>query len=131
MLEGDSKPNHGDLTLLKAVARVRRRAEELVLGKVLSVSDLARREGIDGRSVRRFISLGLLAPRIIEASEEGHQPAEVTLEAVTRRMELPLLWSAQHQTLSVRYFRDVDSRLGARSTTREILCTICTRLTGL
>jgi site-specific DNA recombinase len=74
----------------------------LVSGKALSVSDLARREGIDGRSVRRLIPLGVLAPRIIEAIAVGRQPVELTAEALTRRIELPLLWSAQHQTLGIK-----------------------------
>jgi site-specific DNA recombinase len=58
VLEGDSTPNRIDLPLLKAIARARRWANELVSSKALSVSDLARRKGIDGRSVRRLIPLG-------------------------------------------------------------------------
>ena len=101
VLEGDSTPNRVDLPLLKAVARARRWADDLVSGKVRSVSDLARREGIDGRSVRRLIPLGFLSPRIIEAIAEGRQPVELTVEALTRRIDLPLLWSAQEQTLGL------------------------------
>ena len=67
VLEGDATPNRVDLPLLKAVARARRWTGDLVSGKVRSVSDLARRAGIDGRSVRRLIPLGFLSPRIIEA----------------------------------------------------------------
>jgi hypothetical protein len=65
------------------------------------VSDLARLEGIDGRSVRRLIPLGFLSPRIIEAIAEGRQPVELTVEALTRRTDLPLLWSAQRQALGI------------------------------
>jgi hypothetical protein len=101
VLEGDATPNHVDLPLLKAVARARRWADDLVSGKVRSVGELARREGIDGRSVRRLIPLGFLSPRIIEAIAEGRQPVELTVEALTRRIDLPLLWSAQEQALSI------------------------------
>ena len=101
VLEGDSTPNPVDLPLLKAVARARRWADDLVSGKVRSVSDLARREGIDGRSVRRLIPLGFLSPRIVEAIAEGRQPADLTVEALTRRIDLPLLWSAQEQMLGL------------------------------
>jgi hypothetical protein len=107
VLEGDATPNRVDLLLLKAVARARRWTDDLLSGKVRSVADLARREGIDGRSVRRLIPLGFLAPRIIEAIAEGRQPAELTVEALTRRIDLPLLWGAQEQ--------DVDSSLDVRS----------------
>ncbi|MGD0291323.1 MAG: recombinase family protein [Candidatus Binataceae bacterium] len=102
VLEGDTTPNPVDLPLLKAVARARRWAEELVSGKVRSVGELARREGIDGRSVRRLIPLGFLSPRIVEAIAEGCQPVDLTVEALTRRIDLPLLWSAQHQALGIR-----------------------------
>jgi site-specific DNA recombinase len=68
---------------------------------VWSIGELARREGIDGRSVRRLIPLGFLAPRIIEAIAEGRQPVELTVEALTRRIDLPLLWSAQEQALGI------------------------------
>jgi site-specific DNA recombinase len=101
VLEGDSNPARVDLPLLKAVARARRWADELISGKVRSIGDLARREGIDGRSVRRLIPLGFLAPRIIEAIAEGRQPVELTVEALTRRIDLPLLWSAQEQALGI------------------------------
>jgi len=101
VLEGESHPVPVDLPLLKAVARAKRWVDELVSGKVRSVSALARREGMDGRSVRRLIPLGFLSPRIVEAIAEGRQPVDLTLEALTRRIDLPLLWSAQHQALGV------------------------------
>jgi site-specific DNA recombinase len=101
VLEGDSNPARVDLPLLKAVARARRWADELKSGKVRSIGELARREGIDGRSVRRLIPLGFLAPRIIEAIAEGRQPVELTVEALTRRIDLPLLWSTQEQALGI------------------------------
>jgi hypothetical protein len=100
VLEGDSTPNRVDLPLLKAVARARRWAD-LVSGKVRFVGELARWEGIDGRSVRRLIPLGFLSPRIIEAIAEGRPPVELTLEPITRRIELALLWSTQHQARRV------------------------------
>jgi site-specific DNA recombinase len=114
VLQGDSNPARVDLSLLKAVARARRWADELVSGKVRSVSDLARREGIDGRSVRRLIPLGFLSPRIIEAIAEGRQPVELTVEALTRRIDLPLLWSAQEQALGMKSVGDVDSSIASR-----------------
>jgi hypothetical protein len=70
-------------------------------GKAQSVGELARREGIDGRSVRRLIPLGFLWPRIVEAIAEGLQPVELTVEALTRRIDLPLLWSAQCRALGI------------------------------
>ncbi len=66
------------------------------------VGELAKREGIDRRSVRRLIRLRLLSPRIIEAIAEGRQPPDLTVIGLTRRVDLPLLWIAQEQVLGIR-----------------------------
>jgi hypothetical protein len=90
VLQGDSNPTRVDLPLLKAVARARRWSDELLSGRVRSVDELAKRERLDSRSVRRLIPLGFLSPRIVEAITEGRQPVELTVEALTRRIDLPL-----------------------------------------
>ena len=101
VLEGDSSPRRIDLPLLKAVARARRWSDDLLSGRVQSVDELARREGIDRRSVRRLIPLGFLSPRVVEAIVEGRQPPDLTVMALTRRIDLPLLWSAQEEALGL------------------------------
>jgi len=65
------------------------------------VDDLARREKLDGRSVRRLLGLGFLSPRIVEEITEGRQPPEMTVIALSRRLDLPVLWSAQEKLLRV------------------------------
>ncbi len=102
VLEGDSTPTHVDLPLLKAVARARKWSQELLSGRVQAVEELAKREGLDRRSARRLIPLGFLSPRIVEAIVEGRQPPELTVVELTRRLDLPLLWSAQEQALGIR-----------------------------
>jgi site-specific DNA recombinase len=77
------------------IARARRYANELVSGSVQSLDALAKREGIDRRSVRRQLQLGFLSPRIVEAIAEGRQPPELTVIALARRLNLPLLWTSQ------------------------------------
>ena len=102
VLEGDSTPSRVDLPLLKAVARARRWSQDLLAGRAQSVGQLAKRERLDGRSVRRLIRLGFLSPRIVEAIAGGHQPLDLTVIGLTRRVDLPLLWSAQEQVLGMR-----------------------------
>jgi hypothetical protein len=46
--------------------------------------------------------LAFLAPRIVEAIVEGYQPADLSTIAMTQRIELPRLWSAQEQALDIR-----------------------------
>lgn len=78
------------------------RSMNFVRDSLLGGRRLCALAGIDGRSVRRLIPLGFLAPRIIETIAEGHQPVELTVEALTRRIDLPLLWSAQVQALGMK-----------------------------
>ncbi len=102
VLEGDSTTSRVDLPLLKAVARSRRWSQELISGRVQSVGELAKREGIDRRSVRRLLRLGFLSPRIVEAIVEGHQPPDLTVIGLTRRVDLPPLWRAQEHAVGLR-----------------------------
>jgi len=74
---------------------------DLLPERVRSVDELAKRERLDNRSVRRLIPLRFLAPRIIEAMVERRQLVELTLEALTWRIDLPLLWSAQKQAYGI------------------------------
>jgi len=101
VLEGDSTPSRVNPPLLKAVARARRWSQDLLAGRVQSTVELAKREGIDRRSVRRLIRLGFLSPRIVEAIVEGRQPPDLTVIGLTRRVDLPLLWNAQESALSI------------------------------
>src|SRR6266851_191712 len=57
---------------------------------------------LTGRHVRRVMRLAFLAPRIVEAIVEGYQPADLSTIAMTQRIELPPLWSAQQQALESR-----------------------------
>jgi hypothetical protein len=102
VLEGDSTPNRIDLPLLKAVARTRRWSQELLSGEVSSVRELARREGVDRRSIIRLLQLWFLSPRIVEAIADSRQPPDWSVTRLTHRTELPLVWSAQEQALGIR-----------------------------
>jgi len=99
VLESDSTPSRVDLPLLKAVARARRWSQDLIAGRVQSVGEIAKRDGVAARYVRELMPLGFLAPRTVEAIIEGHQPLELTVIDLTRRIDLPLPWSAQEEAL--------------------------------
>ncbi len=102
VLEGDAAAVRVDLPLLKAVGRARWWSQDLIAGRVRSVSEIARREELDRRSVHRLLRLGFLSPRIVEAIAEGHQPPDLTVIGLSRRVDLPLLWRAQEQALGIR-----------------------------
>jgi len=90
-----------DLVLMKAIARGRQWVDDLLAARVESVAAIAQREGVLPNYVRRLTRLAFLAPRIVEAVVAGHQPPELTAKALTERIELPLLWSAQERAVGL------------------------------
>jgi hypothetical protein len=91
-----------NLPLLKAASRAYRWSDDLLAGRARSIGEIAKREHLTGRHVRRVMRLAFLAPRIVKAIAEGRQPADLTTVAMTQRIELPSLWSAQERALDVR-----------------------------
>ncbi len=67
-----------NLSLLDATARAYRWSNDLLAGRARSIAEIARREQLTARHVRRVMRLAFLAPRIVEASAEGRQPADLT-----------------------------------------------------
>jgi hypothetical protein len=103
IIDGDAGPAaRVDLPLLKATARAHRWSNDLLEGRARSIGEIARREHLTARHVRRVMRLAFLAPRIVEAIAEGRQPADLSTLAMTQRIELPPLWSAQEQALDIR-----------------------------
>ncbi len=103
IIDGDAGPAaRVDPSLLKAIARAYRWSDDLVSGRVRSIGEIAKRERLTGRYVRCVMRLAFLAPKIVEAIAEGRQPADLTTVAMTQRIDLPPLWSAQERALDVR-----------------------------
>jgi site-specific DNA recombinase len=88
-----------DPTLLKAVARGHKWFNELVSGQAVFTQDIAAREGVNERFVRRLIPLAFLSPAIVQAIAEGRQPADLTGEALSRGIDIPVEWAKQNTAL--------------------------------
>jgi site-specific DNA recombinase len=89
-----------DSAILKAVARANQWLTELLSGRASSLVEIGRREGVGKRYVSRIVRLAFLAPSIIEQIAHGHQPPELTAQALsTRRGDLPLSWQVQRELL--------------------------------
>ena len=103
IIDGDAGPAaRVDLPLLKAISRAYRWSDDLVAGRARSIGEIAKREQLTARYVRRVMRLAFLAPRIVEAIAEGRQPADLSTLAMTQRIDLRPLWSAQEQALDIR-----------------------------
>src|SRR5436309_5569251 len=72
-----------DPALIKAIARGRAWFEELATGRARSLQELAKRDGISRRYIRRLVGLASLSPQLVEAILQGGQPVELTATRLT------------------------------------------------
>lgn len=96
------QPKHSskyDPVLIKAIARGRAWFEELAAGRARSLQELAKRDGIARRYIRRLVGLAFLSPELVEAILQGRQPVELTATRLTE-LDLPLDWREQHKLLA-------------------------------
>ncbi|MGB9649906.1 MAG: recombinase family protein, partial [Stellaceae bacterium] len=84
---------------IKAIARGRAWFEELATGRARSLQELAKRDGISRRYIRRLVGLAFLSPQLVEAILQGRQPVELTATRLTE-LDLPLDWTEQHKLLA-------------------------------
>src|SRR6266481_1589951 len=90
-----------DPTLIKAIARGRAWFEELAAGRARSLRELAERDGITRRYVRRLVDLAFLSPELVDSILHGRQPVELTATRLTE-LDLPLDWTDQRSLLASR-----------------------------
>jgi hypothetical protein len=101
VMNGDrGRAQKADPALLKAIARAHRWFDDLVAGRVASMAEIGKREGLPKNYVSWLIRLAFLAPEIVEAIIQGNHPPELTAQTlITRRIDLPLQWQAQKTAL--------------------------------
>ena len=63
-----------------------------------SIEGIAERERVGARYVRRLMRLAFLVPKIVEMIATGSQPPDLTAEALTERIDLPLLWTRKNKS---------------------------------
>ena len=96
---GGTRPARVDQTLLKTIVRAHKWFTDLLSGRVRTMAEIASREGTDRSYVSRVIMLAFLAPDITESIITGLQPADLSVEKLTKRIDLPLGWMEQRQNL--------------------------------
>ena len=102
VIEGNRAPAaRADAALLKAVARAHAWSEDLLTGAARSIDEIAERESVSARYVRRAMRVAFLAPKIVEAIAACRQPPELNAEALLERIDLPTLWTAQEGAVSL------------------------------
>jgi len=99
LIIGGTSPARVDQTLLKTIVRAHKWFNELVSGRVKTMAEIASQEGVDKSYVSRVMTLVFLAPDITESIIAGRQPADLSVEMLTKRIDLPLDWMQQRQLL--------------------------------
>ena len=102
VLPGLAPQNHAsrcDPALIKAIARGRGWFEDLASGRARSLQDLAKRDAISRRYIRRLVDLSFLSPELVLVILQGRQPVELTATRLTE-LDLPLDWAEQHKLLA-------------------------------
>jgi site-specific DNA recombinase len=98
---GVNEPRPVDRALLKALARARIWFEEVACGAATSLTEIARREGLQKRYVARLAKLAFIAPSLAEAITEGRTPLGINLQMLMDgRLELAPCWSEQQRMFS-------------------------------
>ena len=65
-------------------------------GRSLPLQDLAKRDGITRRCIRRLVNLEFLSPELVEAILHDRQPDELTATRLTE-LDPPLDWTEQRR----------------------------------
>jgi DNA invertase Pin-like site-specific DNA recombinase len=88
-----------DPALIQAVAKAHLWWEGIKDGEIDSLTEIARREGIDKAQVTRWIRLTFLSPSLARKILAGTQPTNLTIEILTRDLDLPLTWKDQENRI--------------------------------
>jgi site-specific DNA recombinase len=84
--------------LVSAIARGRRWLDDVVSGRVTTVTELCAREKCSVRQINMTISLAFLAPNLVKAAVEGRLPRGIGVE---RLRDPPTEWSRQFEALGL------------------------------
>jgi hypothetical protein len=84
-------------SLIKAVARAHRWPEQIIQGDLQGRRSIARLTGLDERYAGRILDCAFLAPDIVEAVLDGHQPADLGIQKLL--CDLPTDWAEQRKRL--------------------------------
>jgi site-specific DNA recombinase len=102
IINGGDEPRKPDPALLKAFARARGWFEELASGRVGSLVEIARREGLAKRYVTRLTKLAFVSPAFVDAIADGLLPSQINLQSLMDgRLALPSDWSDQQEIFTL------------------------------
>jgi site-specific DNA recombinase len=96
---GEARPASIDKNLVEAISQAYTWLKQLSTGAAKSAAEIAAGAGIDDGEVSRVLPLAFLAPDIVKAIFDGHQPATLTARYLKRLKPVPTSWSEQRRIL--------------------------------
>lgn len=101
VLETPARPATPDDKLIALVVQAHRWFDDIKTGTIASLKEVAKHDDCDAGDVSRILPLAFLAPDIVEAILDGHQPPELTAARLKRMRDLPLDWVRQRRHLRI------------------------------
>jgi site-specific DNA recombinase len=98
LVRGPSGATEPNPALIRLIARAHALGSALLRDRI-TITDLAKREGVTSPYITKLVRLTCLAPDITTAIIDGQQPAGFTAEKLMADSRLPLAWSEQRQLL--------------------------------
>ena len=92
------KPKSRD-ALLTAIAKARGWIADIRLGRIASLAEIAKREGLGERHIRLLAPLAFVSPRIIAAIVDGTAPADLAVTSLAKA--LPYSWAEQEHSIGL------------------------------
>jgi site-specific DNA recombinase len=92
------KPASRD-ALLAAIAKARGWIDDIRLGRIASLAEIAKREGRGERHIRLLAPLAFVSPRLIAAILDGTAPADLTVTGLAKA--LPYSWVKQEHSVGL------------------------------
>ena len=88
-----------DVKMIQGLMKAHDWLGQITSGKVMSVTDIARKEGVTSSYITRILYRAFLAPDIVRAIPQGNQPAHLTSDFIKRHSPLPVYWKEQRAVL--------------------------------
>jgi site-specific DNA recombinase len=92
------KPESRD-ALLTAIAKARGWIDDIQLGRVASLAEIAEGEALGERHIRLLAPLAFLSPRILAAIADGTAAADLTVTGLAKA--LPYSWAEQERKIGL------------------------------
>jgi DNA invertase Pin-like site-specific DNA recombinase len=95
LLEDSHDDRRQNPALIQAIAKAYIWWDWIKIGEVKSLAEIAEREGIDKAQVTRWLRLAFLSPTLVRQIRAGAHPTSLTIESLTRQVDLPTNWQEQ------------------------------------